>query len=197
MKVALQVNLDKKGAKSIMQRLGIVKTSTFENEREGNGGSSLVTYTQNKQLGALSNPMSSKGNRVASSAVSETTQMEELLSPDHPSNAAFIAFVKSRFATAELELLDHCLQYKRAKTSKDRKRIGTAIMKKFIQDGAPQQVDIPDGIKKILISTAAKNMYVEGTFDAVRGPLVFEIKGNFFAPFEKKMSMNAFAEEDV
>jgi hypothetical protein len=40
-------------------------------------------------------------------------------------------------------------------------------------------------------------MFVENTFDAVRGPLVFDIKGNFFAPFEKKMSMNTFSEENI
>jgi len=68
--------------------------------------------------------------------------------------------------------------------------LATASSKKFIIDGAPNQVDIPDGTKKILLSTAAKNMYVEQTFDSIRGPLVFEIKGNFFSSFEKKMSVN-------
>jgi hypothetical protein len=201
MKLAHQVSLDKKGAKTIMQRLGIVKTSTFGDKEKGEGGGSSVvgnTGTNNKQLGSLLNPMSSQaGKRLQSSVVSESTQMEELLSPDHPANKAFLDYVKSRFATSELELLEQLLLYKHSKTLKERKKLGNAIMKKFIMDGSPQQVDIPDGIKKILVSTAAKGMFVEGTFDAVRGPLVFEIKGNFFAPFEKKMSMNTFSEENI
>jgi len=198
MKLAHQVNLDKNGAKALMQRFGLLKTSTVggpadDKSTNKENASSLIQGTMNNHQVIVMNstvpPMPRRAN-VSSAVGSETTQMEELLSPQNPAHDAFIKFVKDRFASSELELLEQCIMYKKAISSKERKKIGNGIIKKFIIDGAPNQVDIPDGTKKILLSTAAKNMYVEQTFDSIRGPLVFEIKGNFFSSFEKKMSVN-------
>ena len=190
-KLAHQINLDKRGARTIMQRLGIKKTSTVEGGQELSsamiptpGGLATTTlYTPS----SVSN-FNIRKEPVSSSAQSETAQMEDLLNPQSKNHKVFMEYVKKRYALNEVNLVEECIRYKRAKNSQERTRIGKQIINKFILDGASQQVDVPHTVKKNLETCLAKNIFHENTFDQVRAPLIFDLKGNFNSALEKKFS---------
>lgn len=183
-KLAHQVSLDKKGAKTIMQRLGLVKTSTT-----GGDGDSMV-QSPGHTMSQVDNPTYQFSSRnkgdEPSQTQSETAIMEDLLNRDSLHHKEFIEFVKKQYAENELALLEQAILYKRAKTSKERQKIGNLIMKKFINSGAQQQVDIPDGVKRILNQQLIKICLLKGPLIDNIKTLMFEIRGNFVDSFEKR-----------
>lgn len=126
-----------------------------------------------------------------SSFMSEGTLLEELLDPQHPLNKRFVKFVEDRFAQNEVALLSLTLQFKDAKDSKERTKLGKQIMKEFIEDGAPRAVDLPHDAREVLTSTAKRQQWVPTSLDEVRRSLMFDLKGNFLGKFETQLEKEA------
>jgi len=217
-KLAHQFVADK-GAKTIMERLGIKKTGNSSvgadnpTSRSNQGKSpSAMASPGNGQL-APTNMMASsmmdstnpsfnpsvrdyrKKKKVEdqqkSSFLSENTLLEELLDPDHPMNKRFVQYVESKHAQNEAALLSLCIKYKNATDSKERGKIGKQVVKDFVDDGAPRGVDLPADQRQVLLSTAKRSQWVATTLDPIRRLMAHELKGNFLHKFENQLEAEA------
>jgi len=214
-KLAHQFVADK-GAKTVMQRLGIKKTGGSSSNNDngtsngkpgtgGNAGNINSGTVQPGQTDMIASSMMDSVNphyapsvrdyrkkkkqteQQKSSFMSEGTLLEELLDPGHPLNRRFVQFVEDRYAMNEVALLGLTLKYKNATDSKDRTRLGKQVIKEFIEDGAPRAVDIDFDLREILLSTAKRSQWAPGSLDQIRRNLMFDLKGNFLGKFEQHL----------
>jgi hypothetical protein len=214
-KTAHQIVADK-GAKTIFQRLGIQKTgnSSSANDQNPTSKSAQKGPTSNNAVQPgntemLASSMMDSTNpnynpsirdfrkkkktqeQQKSSFLSEGTLLEELLDSGHPLNKRFIKFVEDHYAQNEVALLGLTLRYKNTQDSKERAKLGKTAVKDFIEDGASRQVDLPQDLRDIIVSSARRNQWATTSFDEIRRNLMFDLKGNFLGKFEKQLEIDA------
>jgi hypothetical protein len=116
---------------------------------------------------------------------------------DHRKN--FSAFVRSRYATEELELYDGASEFhalaKDPKTAQAKlDRLGKAICKKHLVENAPLAVDLPDTVRKAVLEFNASGHFPRTAFDSIRTVTFNELKDNFHHAFAKREGLEGVAE---
>jgi hypothetical protein len=197
-KAALQVELDKKGTKTLRERFkNIIKqtaSSSHQNEKNSsttNQPGGVVSNTKNQVAPSDAlvtsavtfesrNPMMMKAQL---SQYGSADGMEEILhGEDDTHKAKFADFVRARFASDSLNFYDAVLDYEKA-SSKGLRSKGDAIMKRFIVENAPEAIDLPHDIRQGLLSSYRQHHYNSQTF-AESKKIAFELlKSNFYHKF--------------
>jgi len=195
--VALQIELDKKGTKTVAQRFKnmVGATSQTSNDRTNNssvapGGNNMMS---NKVMASeqLVPSMTATGNFEThnpihlkqTSQVCSTDGMEDLLSSDNAINRKkFADFVRAKFAGNSLAFYDAITEYEQCEPKK-RKVRGDAIIRKFVVDASPDAIDFPSEMKDKLLLAQSSGQYTATTFTAAK-TLTFELlKYNFYHKF--------------
>lgn len=207
--LAHQIVVDKDSG-SLMQRLGIQRTGGSSSAKDDGMSAGAVVPTggkgsqksfQNTDIVPSSMaPMSSsfQGNAPgrkpkkhqpsdASSFLSEGTLLEELIDSNHPYHKKFSQFVKARFAENEMGLFEQLSKYRYLKAPKDLQKLGSVIIKDYIVENAPKQVDLPYEMRESVLASVKDGSYLPKTFEQIRRQLRFDLTGNFASAFERQM----------
>ena len=196
--VALQIELDKKGTKTIAQRLKMMIGGTSQTSNQdptspsshpnspANAASGKVAASEQALLSSLVtfesyNPLQKV--KSAASQVESIDGMEDLLNGNSQENKKrFADFLSTRFASDSLNFYDAVTEYENsAKPSWKTK--GPLIIGRFVADDSPEAMDFPHQIKEALVAVAQNGDYRQDTFAASKKIAFDLLKSNFYHKF--------------
>ena len=209
-RLAFQFDLDKAGAKTIAARLGLKKSSAFDNSttgskkrRDGDNSFNMDatqtdnnSYQQGSQFGSTTGEIrkkQAKTGQVLSVALSdEEGGMQEILTEEKSAlRDKFTEFVRSKYATEALVLYDACVRYQnlaQSGASKDElSKVGCEIIATHIMEGASQPVDMSATLRDSVLKLEQENSFDSKSFDQVKMMAFDLLKSNFYQHFAKTL----------
>jgi hypothetical protein len=123
-----------------------------------------------------------------------TLGMQEILSQESPLRPRFQDFVKSKYAGESLMLYDSCNEYKAmlknarlsdAEKLEQSSALAQKIVAAHFAPTAEFAVDVPGGLRRVLLDAAEAGRFHPHSFDAVRVLAFNDLKDNFLYQFLK------------
>jgi len=134
-----------------------------------------------------------KAERANSSVHSSSTarSFADLISSNSDLRQQFEAFVRSKYASEGLSLLDMSSEFhhlgKNPKTSQKKlDQLGKMICEKHLMLDSPHGVDMPAALIAFVLDQYKARHFERNAFDAIRGVAFHEIKDNFYFAFLQK-----------